>query len=104
MVVMTFSPGFPILYVIASVFYFIHYWMYKMLILKYYKKTPEFNEDLALTSFYYIKISLLIHIFVALTMIESDENEKDKRLQTLFFVILGLYGLVLLYRVIKKIF
>jgi hypothetical protein len=41
--VMTYSIGLPILYPFAMIFYFILYWVYKFLLLKYYARTNKFN-------------------------------------------------------------
>jgi hypothetical protein len=46
--VMMYSGGLPILYPFACIFFFILYWVYKGLLLKYYEKTTRFNEQLPL--------------------------------------------------------
>lgn len=42
--VLMFSTGMPILYPFAFIFYFIHYWVYKFLLIKFYAKTTKFNQ------------------------------------------------------------
>ena len=42
-VILAYSGGMPILYLLGAVNYFFLYWVYKLLILKAYKKTSNFN-------------------------------------------------------------
>lgn len=44
--VLMFSAGLPILYPFAFIFYFVLYWVYKVLLLKFYARTIKFNEEL----------------------------------------------------------
>ena len=44
--ILAYSSGMPILYPVASVNFFIIYWVYKLLLIKYYRKTVSFNQDL----------------------------------------------------------
>jgi hypothetical protein len=41
--VLTYSSGIPILYPVAFLNYMILYWVYKILLIKYYRKTVSFN-------------------------------------------------------------
>jgi hypothetical protein len=42
--VLMFSTGMPILYPFGFLFYGVLYWVYKLLLLKYYSRTNRFNE------------------------------------------------------------
>jgi hypothetical protein len=44
--IMSYSGGLPILYPIGVLNYFILYWVYKGLIIKFYSKSTMFNETL----------------------------------------------------------
>lgn len=44
--VLAYSSGMPILYPVACINFFIIYWVYKLLLIKYYRKTVSFNQDL----------------------------------------------------------
>ena len=63
----------PILYPVAAVNFFIIYWVYKLLLIKYYKKTTAFNQDLPIYSIFYLRIGIFIHILMA-TFILSNEQ------------------------------
>lgn len=68
-----YSTGLPILYPFAAVFYFVLYWVYKGLLIKYYEKTTRFNEDLPIYSIGWIKLGLIFHGIVGgLMMTNSD--------------------------------
>ena len=41
--VLTYSSGLPVLYPVAFLNYLILYWVYKILLIKYYRKTVSFN-------------------------------------------------------------
>jgi len=56
-----YSTGLPILYPFAALFYFVLYWVYKILLLKYYERTTNFNEELPLFSTKWIKLGLIFH-------------------------------------------
>lgn len=48
--VMMYGTGLPVLYAFAAVFLFVNYWIYKWLLIKFYKKTTVFNEEMAFNS------------------------------------------------------
>ena len=62
---LTFSAGVPILYIVGFFFQLILYWVYKVLLLKYYKKTVSFNEELAVKAIDLLQIALIFHILIA---------------------------------------
>lgn len=67
-----FSSGLPILYPVACVSYFVLYWVYKVLLLKYYAKTTEFDEDLPVRSIEYMKYGILFHMIVGSFMFTNS--------------------------------
>lgn len=67
-----YSSGLPILYPVACVFYFVLYWLYKGLLLKYYQRTSRFNEQLAIASVGYIKFGILFHLVLGAFMYSNS--------------------------------
>ena len=75
-----YSSGLPILYPISCFFYFILFWVYKFLLLKFYQKTSKFNEYLAIRSIRYIKYGVFFHMAVGSVMYTNSEiiSSQDK--------------------------
>jgi hypothetical protein len=67
-----FSSGLPVLYPVAAISYFVLYWVYKALLLKYYAKTTEFDEDLPVRSIGYMKYGILFHMIVGTFMFTNS--------------------------------
>lgn len=65
------STGFPLLYVVGAIFYFVFYWVYKVLLMNYYMKTTSFNEDLAIKSLKVIEFGLILKIFMGSLMLSN---------------------------------
>ena len=63
-----YSAGAPILYPISCLFYAVLYWVYKVLLLKYYQRTTKFNEELAIYSLGLIKWGIIFHMLMAAFM------------------------------------
>ena len=55
--IMTYSAGMPVLYPIATLNFFILYWVYKVLIIKFYSQSTMFDQQLPASSIYYLKVS-----------------------------------------------
>lgn len=68
-----YSSGLPILYPFAALFYFVLYWVYKGLLLKYYARTTKFNEDIPIQSMTWVKFGLFMHLFIGSIML-SNQN------------------------------
>ena len=68
-----YSAGLPILYPFAAIFYFILYWVYKGLLLKFYEKTTKFNEELPLYTTQWTKIGVLLHGAISLVMFTNSQ-------------------------------
>lgn len=72
-VVLMYSAGLPILYPFAAIFYFVLYWVYKGLLLKYYARTTKFNQDIPIQSMGWVKFGLICHIFIASIMLSNNK-------------------------------
>jgi hypothetical protein len=64
--IMSYSGGQPLLYIVGFLNYFVLYWVFKFLLVKFYKKTTAFNQELPITSIRYFRISLVFHFLLAL--------------------------------------
>ena len=88
--VMMYSTGLPILYPFACVFYFVLYWVYKTLLLRYYEKTTKFNEQLPLFTTHWMKVGVLLHGITGLFMytnsklIPNPEYLDEKRARQIY--------------------
>ena len=71
--VLAYSSGMPILYPVACVNFTIIYWVYKILMVKYYRKTVSFNQDLPIYSIFYLKIGIVLHVCMALFVLSNEE-------------------------------
>lgn len=69
--VLTFSGGLPILYLIGFLHYLGLFWSYKFFFLKYYRKTIEFNEGLPMYVTKMFKLAIFIHIVVTFFMLTN---------------------------------
>lgn len=70
--VLMYSTGLPILYPFACVFYFVLYWVYKWLLLKFYARTTKFNQDIPIKSVPWIKVGLFYHLVVGSFMLSNN--------------------------------
>ena len=66
-----YSTGLPIMYFLAAVFYFIFFWIYKGLLIKYYEKTTKFNEELPIYAHSWVEGALILHGIVGAFMISN---------------------------------
>jgi hypothetical protein len=69
---MMYGTGLPILYPFACIAYFILYWVYKGLLIKYYEKTTRFNEQLPIYSVGWIKLGICIHGVMGLFILTNS--------------------------------
>jgi hypothetical protein len=68
--VLTFSTGLPMLYILGALFYFLLYWVYKLMLLKHFMKTTQFNESLCIESTLLMsRFGLLFHLAVGSFML-----------------------------------
>jgi len=70
--VLLYSTGLPILYPFACIFYFVLYWVYKWLLLKFYARTTRFNQDIPIKSVQWIKIGIALHLAAGSLMLSNN--------------------------------
>ena len=96
-----FSTAMPILYPFACIFYFILYWVYKLLLLKHYKKTSNFHDGLCYSAAANIKYAVIMHLFWAAIMtsnndlvpVEGETNDEDEESTSIISKFIGrLFG------------
>ena len=63
----------PILYIFGIAFYFVLYWVYKLLLLKFYQRTNKFNEELPIKSVSYMKIGIILHMVVGSILLTNTD-------------------------------
>lgn len=71
--ILTFSPGMPILYPIAALYYIVHYLVYHCLFLRYLKKTAQFNQTLPQASLNVFYIGVVLHLFFGTFMFTNQQ-------------------------------
>ena len=121
-----YSGGLPILYLTATVFFFITYWMDKCLLFHCYRKPVKFDNYLAKRTLGYFKFILFLHIAGFLLMygltpilqndlfdhftaskigiIELEEGEEFNLFPYYFWFIAALLGLWILWILVVKSF
>lgn len=63
----------PFLYPVACLNFFLMYWSYKALMVKYYRKTVSFNEDLPVYSIKFLKLGIVLHTFMGAFILSNDD-------------------------------
>jgi len=81
--VLTYSSGIPILYPVAFLNYLVLYWVYKILLIKYYRKTVSFNQDLPNFSIYFFKVGIVFHIIMG-AFIFTNKNILNSNLLNVY--------------------
>ena len=84
-VILMYSSGMPILYLIGSIWFFCTYNLNKMFILKYLQRTITMNRIIPVFSIDLLKAALTIHMINALMMLTNPEpfmteNESGNKL------------------------
>ena len=74
---MMFATGMPLLYLLAAIFYAATYWIYKILLLKFYMKN-KFSEDLPISAFKTANYALLLHVLFGGYMITNSQISPEK--------------------------
>jgi hypothetical protein len=69
---MLYGSGIPIMYLIAAVYFFVSYWIDKVLIYYNHRKPNEFNETLTLQVLRMFKYAVIMHIVGALFMYSNS--------------------------------
>jgi len=81
--ILSYSSSMPILYPIGALnFLFLHY-VYKCLLIKYYRKTESFNQDLAIKSMSYFKIAVVQHLIFGAYMYSNSNILSTKNVEWL---------------------
>ena len=76
-VILVYSSGMPILYMIGFVFYVVTYFIHKMLIINYYQKSRTLTRTIPLFSVEFLKLGLIVHIFGAFYMLTNPKPFKS---------------------------
>lgn len=63
----------PFLYPVGCINFVIIYWVYKSLMVKYYRKTVSFNEDLPMYSIKFLKIGIVLHTIMGAFILSNDD-------------------------------
>lgn len=58
---MAYSSGMPILYILNFLIFFVQYWVDKILIFNYYKKTPQFTSQLSKSVVRLLPWTIVLH-------------------------------------------
>ena len=77
-VLLMYSSGMPILYLIGTVFYLVTYWVNKFLLINYYKKSTTLTRTIPLFAMDFMKYSLFMHSIVSLLMLTNPVAFKTK--------------------------
>ena len=71
MVLLTYSSGMPVLYFVGTVFFFMTYYVNKIVLFKYYQKSLDLNRVVPLYSMKFLNLILLIHIICGCFMLTN---------------------------------
>lgn len=63
----------PILYLIGFLTFLIQFWVYKYLLIRFYRKTVSFDQELPFFTIYYFRIGVLMHCILSL-FIFTEKN------------------------------
>lgn len=63
----------PLIFVMAFLFYILFFWVYKILLLKFYRRTTSFNEDLPISIIKWVRVSVFVHGITSIFLM-SDMN------------------------------
>lgn len=69
---LAFSAGLPILYAVGAVAFFMLYWVNKILLIKFYAKNTQFDEDLPVKSAAIMKFGLVFHLLFGAFMFSNS--------------------------------
>ena len=71
-VTMLYGSGIPILYVVATAFYFSSYWVDKFLLFRYFKRPLMMDQYLAYNTLKWFKYALVLHIIGGMLMYSNS--------------------------------
>jgi len=108
-ITMMYSGGLPVLYPIASVYFFVTYWMDKYLLINFYKEPPHFNELMVKEIIYTFKWAFACHFIVSIFMykdpkiMEAYPKVKTGHQYKFYIFIVGVFlSIQLLWRYLIK--
>ena len=78
MVLITYSSGMPVLYIVGAIFFGLTYKVNKLVIIKYYQKTLSLNRVVPQYSMQFLTIVLFIHIIVGCFMLTNPSLFKTE--------------------------
>jgi len=67
-----FGAGMPILYFILLAFLIASFWIYKCLVLKYYRSSHPFSEKLSRAFLNFLKFGLLLHMVATYSQLTNE--------------------------------
>ena len=70
---MFYSSGMPALYLIGCINFFVLYWVYKTLLVKFYQITTSFNQDMAVKSIRFYKFAVVLHLIMGSFMYTNSD-------------------------------
>lgn len=76
-----YSAGAPILYIFVFITFVIAYWVYKHLLIRYYKTTWEFDENFVNYTLNHYKIGVILHLIMTLMMFTNQQSLGSTRMQ-----------------------
>jgi hypothetical protein len=71
MVILSYSSGLPVLYIIGAIFFFFTYYVNKIVLYKYYQKSLDLNRVVPQYSMEFLNLCLFLHIIVGGFMITN---------------------------------
>lgn len=71
-VTMLYGSGMPILYVVATVFYFTSYWVDKLLLFNFFRKPLQMDHYLAEQTLKWFKFALVLHLIGGMLMYSNS--------------------------------
>ena len=85
LVILTFSSGMPILYVIGFIFFFTTFVTNKLALFKYYQKTTTLSRFIPMTAMRFLNYALFFHLLSGMFMMTNPrifvfQNQQGMRL------------------------
>jgi len=68
-----YSVGLPILYPILAVAMIVSYWFNKVMLMRFYQRTYEFNEALPMQSMQMMKVAFIAHFVVGVVKLKMGK-------------------------------
>ena len=78
-----YSSGIPVLYFFAAIFFFVTYWIDKILILRFYKKPAQYDDYLAIHILKWYKVVIILHVIGLLLMFGITHIFQEDIFQTI---------------------